>query len=318
MLDQFGRQIDYLRISITDRCNFRCQYCMPREGIPLLARGEILSFEEIGRVVHAALDVGITKLRITGGEPLVRSGAVDFLARLHRVDGLERISLTTNGSLLQEHAAALASIGLRNLNVSLDSLDPAKYRKLTVHGDLATVLDGIDEAVRVGIENIKINVVAMRGINDDEVEALAGLTLSKPVHVRFIEYMPCGRWEKNELYVPATELLPSLEKLRNVSECAGPPGSGPSKYYRLDGALGSIGLITPVSQHFCGDCNRLRLTADGKLRPCLLSDEEVDIRAALRAGTDRSGLAEIVRSAILRKPVGHRASRKVVMSSIGG
>jgi cyclic pyranopterin phosphate synthase len=330
MIDQYNRNINYLRVSVTDRCNLRCKYCMPKEGLSRIGHNDILRYEEILRVVRSGIRSGISKVRITGGEPLVRRGIVDFIARLKSVPGLADISLTTNGVLLKQFAGDLFGAGIRRINISLDSLDTEKYAAMTRGGDLNTVLAGIREADRVGFAPIKINTVAIRGFNDDEILTFAAHTLDKPYQVRFIELMPLGRagddnhsrYLSNDVVMGVIRQAYTLEAVNGQKKNA----DGPARLYRIAGGRGSIGFISPVSRHFCHTCNRLRLTADGHLRACLLTDEETDLKGPLRSGCSDSELEDLIRQAITKKPLGHtmineeRHLRKCVkeMATIGG
>lgn len=326
--DGFARPIQYLRVSVTDRCNLRCVYCMPEEGIPTIAHGDILRFEEIALVVRAAAGLGISKVRLTGGEPLVRRGIVELVRMLAEIPGVDDLSMTTNGILLASFAPALAEAGLRRVNVSLDTLDPERFRRITRRGELADVLAGIEAARRAGLEPVKINMVVIRGLNDDEVVEMARRTLTEGWHVRFIEVMPLGsneHWAADG-FVSAEEIRARVEKVFGELEAeldAPVPGGGPARYYRVPGASGTIGFITPVSEHFCARCNRLRLTADGQLRPCLLSDAEIDLRAVLRAGGGVEDVQAVLQHAIMSKPLRHHLADGVSphdreMAQIGG
>ncbi len=305
MEDGFGRRIDYLRLSVTDRCNLRCRYCLPAAGVPAKPREEILSFEEVLRLVRVALTLGIRRVRLTGGEPLVRKGIVSFVARLARLPGLEDLALTTNGTLLAPLGRELREAGLQRLNISLDTLDPVKYRWLTRGGELGAVLEGIEAALALGFAPVKINVVVLRGVNDTEWEDLAALSIERPLHVRFIELMPVGAsWSlAGEHFAPCAAVRARLEeRFGRLIPAEGVAGAGPARYFRLPGALGTVGFITGVSDHFCATCNRVRLTADGKLRLCLHAQEEFDLRALLRAGASDAELAAAWRAALLCKP----------------
>ncbi|MBM4463184.1 MAG: GTP 3',8-cyclase MoaA [Chloroflexi bacterium] len=323
MSDSFQRPVNYLRISVTDRCNLRCSYCMPKEGIPLVPHTDILTYEEIGLVVRAAVRLGIDKIRISGGEPLVRYELVYLAHMLAQIEGVNDLSMTTNGTLLSHHAASLKAAGLGRVNVSLDSLRRERFHQITGYDRLFDVLEGIAEARRVELEPVKINVVVMRGVNDDEVLDFA-LRSKEGWHVRFIELMPLvNRGTKPPEFVSATEMWRRLAPLGGLEACPPPVGNGPAKYYRLPGAAGTVGFITPVSEHFCFKCNRLRLTADGKLLPCLLSEREVDLRPALRAGASEEEIECLVREAIMSKPEGHKIARGQVpqnrlMNQVGG
>ncbi|MEW6026046.1 MAG: GTP 3',8-cyclase MoaA [Planctomycetota bacterium] len=345
MQDRFGREINYLRVSVTDRCNFRCTYCMPPSGIrPLSDPSEILSYEEILETARAAIKLGITKFRITGGEPLVRRDITNFLEEMVRLPGVEKVALTTNGYLLEEFAGRLSKIGLHSINIALNSLDRDNFRRITGIDGLAKVIDGAKRLLANGFANIKINTVLLKGYNENEISEFARLTLDYPVAIRFIEYMPCGDWQSSagdiisgrEIKKQISAGLGELIDLGNLSaRQAG--GDGPAQYYRLPNAKGRIGFILPVSQPFCGECNRLRLTSDGRLKSCLLSEEETDVKTILRkmkpacasarggsasGGKASSGRDErleyAIRDAILAKPKAHSHKRDNVMSRIGG
>ncbi len=304
--DSFQRPINYLRISVTDRCNLRCVYCMPAEGVDLMSHYEILTYEEINTVVKAAAEMGINKVRLTGGEPLVRTGLYDLVRMLAGIDAIDDISLTTNGILLAQHAAGLKEAGLHRVNVSLDSLKPARFRQITRCGSLEKTLEGIEAARTVGLTPVKINVVVMAGVNDDELTDFAAKTVSDGWHVRFIELMPLNGDDSSHIkLVPVSEMRKCIEAMGKLEPSEVEVGNGPAKYYRLPGATGTIGFITPVTEHFCYRCNRLRLTADGKLRPCLLSEEEIDLKEPLRSGASVIELKNLIEKAIASKPKGH-------------
>ncbi len=329
-LDGYSRPINYLRVSVTDRCNLRCQYCMPPEGIPWIAHETVLRYEEIALIVHAAAELGITRIRLTGGEPLVRLGMPDLVRMLRAIPGVEDLAMTTNGTLLPRYAQELAAAGLDRVNISLDTLRPERFLAITRGGRLEDVLAGIKAAHQAGLEPVKINTVVMRGTNDDEVVDLAWRTMGAGWNVRFIEWMPVGTTAPADdhtwrgMVVTADEIRQRIEiALGNLEPELTATGSGPARYFRLPGARGTIGFITPVSEHFCYHCNRLRLTADGQLRPCLLSDGEIDLRTPLRQGADVARLKELILQAIESKPrqhhlneCGHPENR--VMSQIGG
>lgn len=338
MKDRFGRNIDYLRISLTDRCNLRCVYCMPEAGVETREHDEILSFEEIVRVVEVAARCGIKHLRFTGGEPLVRKGAQDLIGACKNVQGIEDVAITTNGVLLPRFASELKAAGLSRVNISLDSLDPDTYRTLTRCGNLDDALAGIHAALDAGFDPVKINTVVIRSMNQD-LSAFARLTKELPLHVRFIEYMPLGstcssevaHWDESEV-IPLPELIETLTAscvgaglgapypLDNANQRAlVPAGWGPAHYWKLPDSSGTIGFITSVSDHFCASCNRLRLTADGKLRLCLFSDEELDVRAALRQGTTED-VETLFWQAMKQKPESHAARTGTVreMVQVGG
>ncbi|TET48126.1 MAG: GTP 3',8-cyclase MoaA [Dehalococcoidia bacterium] len=320
--DSFQRPIDYLRISVTDRCNLRCVYCMPAEGINLLPHEDILSYEEIYQIANAAAEMGIKKVRITGGEPLVRVGLSSLIRMLAQIDAIDDIALTTNGTLLSQYADELKAAGLRRVNISLDTLKPDNFRLITRGGDLDDVLESMDAAGAAGLDPIKINVVVMAGSNDDELLDFARKTVKEGWHVRFIEHMPLNMEMASSSFVSVNEIRERLAILGELEPCTF-KGNGPAKYYRLPHANGTIGFITPVSEHFCFHCNRLRLTADGKLRPCLLSDREIDLRQPLRNGISAEELKKLIKRAVDSKPQQHRLAEGVVprdrpFSQVGG
>ena len=322
-MDQFGRRIEYLRISVTDRCNFRCAYCMPVEGLPWLPREDILRYEEITEIVRQLAPLGVSRLRITGGEPTIRPQLSTLIAMLRELPGIQDIALSTNGVKLPDMAAELKGAGLDRVNMSADSLRPDRIREIARRSLTFSPIDAAMAAERAGLGPVKINTVVMRGINDDELEDFARLTLEHPWHVRFIELMPVG--EMAELtfdrVVPSDEILARLSSIAPLVADAGPArGNGPAAYYRFAGAPGSIGVITPMSHTYCGDCNRVRLTADGRLRTCLYGDEEVNFRDALRAGDP---LAPLYAAALATKPREHALLQMKVgglraLSQIGG
>ena len=313
LVDAYGRKIDYLRISITDHCNLKCYYCTPFSGRDHLSRTQILSYEEMLKVAKAAAHCGITKIRITGGEPLVRKGVVEFCRMLSEIDGLKSLALTTNGIYLEEMAEPLFDAGVRRINISLDTLRPERFEKITGYNRLPRVLAGIRRAEQIGMQPIKINTVVMRGINDDEIEDLARLTLDKPYHVRFIELMPTdssayGYYES--LFIPVEEFMKKINQVDRVKIEPTTDSYGPARLCKLPGAIGKIGFIAPISWHFCGSCNRLRLTADGKIKTCLFSQEEIDIKAPLRTGALQNDIINIFRQAVAEKPSGHHLNAK--------
>jgi len=334
MKDSHGRVIDYLRISLTDRCNFRCIYCMPAEGVCPMGHDEILRIEEIEKIARVATRIGIRSVRLTGGEPLVRKGVVDLVAALSDMPGIENVSMTTNGVLLPEMADDLKAAGLSRVNISLDTLDPEQFTFITRVGRLESTLNGIDAALEAGFNPVKINAVTVRSLNQDYL-AFAKLSIDRPLHVRFIEYMPVGDssgsdgsgWGKQDV-VPSEELLQiineravaeGLPELVSTSDDDKPLGWGPARYFQFPGAQGTVGFISPLSRHFCSQCNRLRLTADGKLRPCLFSDREIDVRAALRNGGEEA-VYECFLEALNLKPDDHhdKVGTERNMSQIGG
>ena len=305
MIDGFGRQVEYLRISVTDKCNLRCVYCMPEEGLPWLRRDEILDYEEIAEIVRVMARMGLKRLRLTGGEPLVRKDLSRLVRLLAAVPGIEDIALSTNAVLLAPQARELRRAGVTRVNVSLDSLRPDRADAIARRpGTLAKVLAGLNAAHAVGFDPVKVNVVLMRGRNDDEVAAFAELTRQRPLHVRFIEVMPT----ESNLSLSASDFLScdeALEAVRAVGALepvAGPAGNGPAAYYRFADAQGTIGVITPMSHNFCDDCNRMRLTADGQLRPCLFGAVQTPLREALRRGDD---LTLLISETLRVKPERH-------------
>ena len=306
LADRFSRKIDYLRISITDHCNLNCSYCAPFGGRKKLTHAEILSYEEIYRLTKAAVEAGISKVRITGGEPLMRKGVVELCRMLSGIQGLESLTLTTNGVRLQELAPQLHDAGVQRVNVSLDTLRPERFRKITGYDLLPQVLAGISMAQEVGLHPVKINTVVMRGVNEDEIEDFAELSVEKPYHVRFIELMPFnGSVDHQSLFVPVEEMVKRVKRVGDLSLEPAAESSGPARLCSLPGAKGKVGFIAPLSYHFCGSCNRLRLTADGKLRTCLFSQQEIDIKGPLRAGASIAEMASIFRLAASQKPHGH-------------
>jgi len=317
--DGFQRGIDYLRISVTDRCNLRCVYCMPPDGVPLVSHQDILSYEEILLVVRAAVEIGMDKIRITGGEPLVRAGIVDLVRMISRVEGIRDISMTTNGILLSKYAEKLAEAGLQRINVSLDTMRPERFRQITRTGDLADTLRGLEAASEAGLNPIKINVVPLQGINDDEIRDFARMTLEKGWHVRFIELMPL---KGTAGLIPANLLYREIETLGRLEPHYGMAGNGAAKYFRLPGAGGTLGFITPVSEPFCSRCNRLRLSASGTLLPCLFSTDGIDVRTPIRGGATLSEVKLLLNDAVAAKPEMHRLADGCTintrMSGIGG
>ena len=333
MKDAHGRVIDYLRISLTDRCNFRCIYCMPEDGVCQLAHDDILRIEDIERLVRVAASIGIKSIRLTGGEPLVRKGVVDLVSAITATPGIENVSMTTNGVLLPAMADDLKRAGLSRVNVSLDTLDEAQFREITRVGKLEDTLAGIEAALAAGFDPVKVNAVTVRSLGQDFL-AFAKLSIDRPLHVRFIEYMPVGNasgvdgcgWGKADV-IPSEELFElineqaqaqGLEPLRPAGGSR-PIGWGPARYFEFPGAQGTVGFISPLSRHFCSECNRLRVTAEGRIRPCLFSDTEYDVRAALRAGDDE-GARAVLYEALGAKPDEHhdKVGTERGMSQIGG
>lgn len=333
MKDSHGRVIDYLRISLTDRCNFRCVYCMPEEGVCAMSHEEILRLEEIERLVKVAAGLGIRSVRLTGGEPLVRKGVVDLVDAITKIDGIENVSMTTNGVLLPRMIDDLKAAGLSRVNISLDTLDADQFRAITRVGNLEDTLAGIDAALEAGLNPVKVNAVTVRSLDQDFL-AFAKMSIGRPLHMRFIEYMPVGDtseeggtgWGKQDV-IPSEELFDTINKqareaglpeLRPAGTSK-PLGWGPARYFEFPDAQGTLGFISPLSRHFCAECNRLRVTADGKVRPCLFSDTEYDVRSALREGSD-AAVRDVLLEALGAKPDEHhdKVGTERNMSQIGG
>lgn len=323
LTDQFGRSIEYLRISVTDRCNFRCTYCMPLEGLPWLPKADILTYEEIVAIVAQLAPLGLRRIRLTGGEPTIRPELASLIRQLREVPGVEDIALSTNGVRLPELAQALRDAGLDRVNMSADSLRPDRILAIARRALAFDPVASLRAAEAAGIGPIKLNVVVMRGVNDDEVADFARLTLDHPWHVRFIELMPVGdlqalTWDH---VVPSAEILDRLSPIGALVADAGPArGNGPAAYYRFPGAPGTVGVITPMTHTYCGTCNRVRLTADGRLRTCLFGDHEVNLRDPLRAGV---ALEPLFREALAGKPKEHALLQMQVgglraLSQVGG
>lgn len=325
--DNSNRTIDYLRISVTDRCNLSCVYCKPRTQVRMIRHQEIFRYEEMLRIVRIAVPLGISHVRITGGEPLARRGVLEFIAALREVAGIEDVSLTTNGVLLGEMCRELRDAGIKRLNISLDSLNARRFREITGSAVWDRVWQGIADAEEAGFSPIKINMVPVKGVNDDEIADFARLTLARRLHIRFIEFMPIGandRWH--------TEACVTSDRVRAIIEREFGPlapflakgSAGPSDNYQIPGARGVVGFISPISKHFCASCRRLRLTADGRIRPCLLSDTEIDIKTPMRAGCSDEELERLLRLSLEIKPERHRVSEdpaacsQRIMSRIGG
>ena len=327
LIDPFGRAITYLRISITDRCNLRCAYCMPESGVQWLPKEAVITEDEIVRVAEAAASLGITKIRLTGGEPLVRPDVLELVRRIAVIPGIADLSLTTNAMLLERLAKPLADAGLGRVNVSLDTVDPEKFHRITRFGHLDTVWKGILAAEAAGLLPIKLNTVVVGGFNDVDVPSLARLTLEHPWHVRFIELMPVANEEDwGGGLPPVAERYVSVQKMQSLladlhlQPVETPSGSGPERTFQIPGAPGTVGFISPLGNHFCNKCNRLRLTADARLRSCLLVDKEISIREALQSGAD---LTDFLLKAVAGKPKGHELADHNCpdtryMSQIGG
>ena len=325
MRDRHGRSMDYLRISVTDQCNLRCVYCRPSRSARPPAFKDCLNFREISEVVRVAARLGARRVRITGGEPLVRKDLHVLVKSLSGIPGIEDVSLTTNGLLLEKYARRLAASGLKRVNISLDSLRPDRYREITRGGNIRRVFRGISEAENAGLLPVKINMIPMRGVNDDEIEDFATLTMFTAHQVRFIELMPVGplRLRAEKMFMPTAEIKQRISSLAHLTPLE-VNKSGPARYYRFAKAPGCLGFISPVSKHFCASCNRLRLTCDGKIRPCLFSRKEVDVRPALRGETADAEVERLLKYAVAIKPEQHlmhseaSTGRPNSMASIGG
>lgn len=317
MVDRFGREINYLRLSVTDRCNLRCRYCMPESGICKKQCADMMTEEEMIQAVEAAAALGIKKVRITGGEPLVKKNILSICEKTAKIEGVEEVCLTTNGVLLSQFALSLKNAGVKRVNISLDTLEPVKFKNMTRIGEFADVWNGLLEALRVGFEKVKINTVLIGGFNDDEIAQLANLTLEYPVDVRFIELMPMydGEEYKEEAFIPCSTVLDKVPDLMPLDKV-----DGVAKLYKLPNGKGNVGLISPVNAHFCGACNRLRITADGMMKPCLHSKEEISLK-----GRTFEEMKSLMKQAIEGKPACHgelsyykRSESGRLMSQIGG
>lgn len=326
LIDQHNRFLNYMRVSITDRCNLSCVYCVPRGGVPKLNHRDILTYEEILRLARIAVNLGIIKIRLTGGEPLVRKGIFEFIPQLAALPGLKELSLTTNGINLRDNIDKIRSGGIKRINVSLDTLNREKYENITGFDGFQQVWEGLELARKLNFNPIKINVVPIRGINDNEVLDFARLSLHYPYHIRFIERMPIGTLGPDVLthFIPNTFVKTQIEGLAKLSPIPKTEFDGPAERFKFKGAPGEIGFISPLTNHFCHTCNRLRLTAEGHLRPCLLSDQEEDLKSPMRSGASDHNLEQIFLKTALNKPHRHHldsqnsplSSRQ--MSSIGG
>jgi cyclic pyranopterin phosphate synthase len=324
--DNFSRRINYLRISLTDRCNLRCRYCMPEEGIPLISHREILRYEEILRLARIFGELGIEKVRLTGGEPLARKGALDLIRRISQIREITDLSITTNGVLLEESAADLAEAGIKRINVSLDTLQREKFAYITSRDRFPDVRRGINKAIDVGFFPVKLNVVAIKGFNDDEILQFARLTLERPLTVRFIEFMPTAGvdfWKEDQV-LTVDMIQKKIRKLGPLIPVNTDDRGGPAARFRLKGAIGELGFISPISSHFCEHCNRVRLTPDGKLRTCLFSDNEIDLRPHLRNHCTDEKLKDLFMTALRNKPQRHTINTSLfkkcqrTMAAIGG
>lgn len=324
LVDRFGRRHTYLRISVTDRCNLRCQYCMPSEGIEWRKREGILTFEEILRVTRVFVDLGVNKIRITGGEPLVRKGIEDLVSGLSHFPEVETLAMTTNGVLLKDKVLCLKSAGLQGLNVSLDSLKRERFTAITKRDDYDNVIGGIESALSAGFDWLKLNVVVIKGVNDDEIMDFVEWARRVPINVRFIEYMPFkdNQWSTSNVlsYAEMKQLIGKYYRLIPIQ----PESGAVAKDYAVEGFAGTISFITSMTDSFCGTCNRLRLTADGSIKSCLFFPAEINVRNELRGGISHARLADLIQSAVLLKPKEHPSMDEIVawenraMIEIGG
>lgn len=320
--DKFGRKINYLRISLIDRCNLRCKYCMPPNGVDLYGHDKILTYEELLLIIKAVAELGINSIRLTGGEPLIRRGLIPFIKTVSNIDGIDDIAITTNGVLLEEMADDLKKAGVNRVNISLDTLNKDKFKEITGNDQFDKVFRAINKSIEVGFNPVKINVVLLKGFNEGEILDFVKLTKDKSLHVRFIEMMPLGESKNNWTagYMPWNDALELVKREFEVRESSGPKGSGPAKYYTIPGFLGTFGFITPVGEHFCHQCNRIRLTSDGFLKTCLFGNNEVNLKELSKTG-DINKIKEAIIKSINEKPEKHQITNHNVsrfMSQIGG
>ncbi|MHB8147249.1 MAG: GTP 3',8-cyclase MoaA [Vulcanimicrobiaceae bacterium] len=326
LADAFNRPITYLRVSVTDKCNLRCVYCMPEEGLQWLRREDVLSYEEIVEIVRAAASVGVRTIRLTGGEPLVRRDLDRLVRAIASVQGIDDIALSTNAMLLEDQLAGLVDAGLTRVNISLDTLRPDRFEAIARRPGLDRVLRGLDAAIAAGLGPVKLNCVVMRGQNDDELADFAAMTQERAIYVRFIEVMPVHEnlGLQADTYISSNEILERVATIGSIAPVPGPAGNGPARYFAFDGAPGAVGVISPLSHDYCERCNRVRLTADGRLRLCLFGDQHIDLRAPVRAGATTEELAATLRSAMFIKPerhhlkLGEASSQMRAFSEIGG
>ncbi len=317
LVDRYGRLINYLRISVTDRCNLRCEYCMPADGTDLFEKADVLTYEDLERLIRVAVRLGITKFRFTGGEPLVRRELVPFIGRVRQIPGIESLAISTNGLLLAQHAEALRAAGIDKVNISIDSFRPETFARLARQDSLPKVIEGLEAVTRLGFPTIKINAVLLRGYNDGEIGDFLDLTRRARYHVRFIEYMPFGEWhDRADLVVPAAEVIARIEDAGFAPD-RGPAGNGPARYWRHPGAPGTVGIISPVTDKFCENCNRVRVNAKGELRGCLLDEGAMPMSEALRQPDD-AAIERIFARVLQAKPEKHYDLRTFHMSTIGG
>ncbi len=325
LIDSFNRKHTYLRISVTDRCNLRCSYCMPPAGIELKERNEILTFSEIERLAKIFAYMGVNKIRLTGGEPLVRKDVPKLIERLANIPGIQTIGMTTNGVLLKSFAHQLKQSGLTNLNISLDSLRPPRFGMISGKQLFEDVIDGIYSSLEAGFQSLKLNVVVMGGVNDDELLDFVEFVRDKPINVRFIEYMPFkfNQWNQAK-FVSFRQMRKTISQKYYLKKNKSSEENSVTKDYWINGVMGAVSFITSMSDHFCGNCNRIRLTADGSIKSCLFHPAEINLRSALRSGDSDEVIGEMIRSAVLQKQFEHQASEELVnienrsMVQIGG
>ncbi|MCF8095742.1 MAG: GTP 3',8-cyclase MoaA [Desulfobacteraceae bacterium] len=325
IVDTFNRHINYLRVSMTDRCNLSCRYCAPFRP-ELIKKEKVPTLEELYRLIEIGVSLGITKIRLTGGEPLCRKGTIDFIKRLRDLEGLKDITMTSNGTMVANYAEQLKEAGLSRINISLDTLDSNKFRRITGADLFSDVWEGLSAAVQCGLNPVKINMVVMKGFNDDEIEQMAELSIKFPFHIRFIEYMPIGTdlLSTQTSFMPVSEIEKRVARLGGLKPVASNNTDGPARRYRLEGGQGEIGFIGSMSSHFCSSCNRLRLTAAGYLRPCLLSDEQINLIEPMRRGLSDTEIKKLFILAAAKKKREHRLNfsnsrvLKTSMVSIGG
>ncbi len=326
LTDSFARSVSYLRLSLTDQCNLRCFYCLPRPSTDKLPVDELLSYEELIKIIQITSKMGIRKVRLTGGEPLLRRNVIRFIRELTNLDGIDEVRITTNGVLLAPMIDDLYDAGIRKINISLDTLGRSRYREITGADSFDQVWQGVESALDMGFDSVKLNIVAMKGINDDEFADFARLTLNYPLQVRFIEFMPMGddsNWHQS-YYISAAEISEMLNGLGILAPVKTGMLSGPARIFHLPDASGTIGFISPISDHFCSVCNRLRLTSEGSLRACLLTDRETDLKEIIRSGGSTEDIRRVFVDTIKLKPAGHKLSKDKIlnchgrMSRIGG
>ena len=325
LVDGNDRVVEYLRVSVTDRCDLRCSYCMPPSGVDLAPRCEILRYRDLLELIEIFAELGVRKTRFTGGEPLIRKGIIGFLGQVNEIPGIERIALTTNGMNLARLAHSLKDAGVSSVNISLDSLSRDRFRSITGRDGLPSVLEGIQAAIDAGIESVKINMVVMGGVNDDEIVRFAELTRTMNVQIRFIEFMPAtpNVWDEKR-FVPMSEIKKRVEAIGEIAACEKRQWGGPARIFRLAGAVGEIGFISSVSRHFCDECNRVRLTSMGGLLTCLFGKQDLDLKAMLRSGASREEIKKAIRAALVAKnavrhmPIDGPDGRELPMSCVGG